>query len=188
MMSEVIQKETLVFFLSVAHGIGLTVLYDLLRALRRVFRHGIAAVSAEDFLFWIMASFLTFCLVFSETDGVVRGYVAAGIAIGAVLYHQTFSNLVVCGCVRLLSVIKGIFGLLYHIVGVIRTKIWRISGKVGRIVSIPVRKIWIKRKKRIEIRRKKGYNMTKAIRRESERKDQRGKRHGKKEKKKAQPQ
>ena len=41
------------------------------------------------------AGFLTFCLVFSGTDGVIRGYVAAGIFLGAFFYHKTVSRWVV---------------------------------------------------------------------------------------------
>lgn len=105
-MSAVIQKETLVFLLSVLHGAGLTLLYDVLRALRRAVPHGTAAVSAEDFLYWLTAGFLTFCLAFSETGGVIRGYVAVGIALGAVLYHQTVS----AGIVRGLAELFGLLG------------------------------------------------------------------------------
>lgn len=57
MMSEVIRQETIIFLLAVVHGTGLTFLYDLFRrcggsAARR------AAISAEDFVFWIAAGFL----------------------------------------------------------------------------------------------------------------------------------
>lgn len=94
MMSAVIHQETVIFLMAVLHGIGLTALYDLLRALRRAVPHGVAAVSCEDFLFWITAGFLTFCFAFRYTDGVIRAYVSAGIALGAVLYHFTVSTVV----------------------------------------------------------------------------------------------
>ncbi len=128
MMSDVIRKETVVFFLSIAHGIGLTALYDLLRALRRVFRHGTVAVSAEDFIFWMAAGFLTFCLAFSETNGVIRGYVAAGIAIGVILYHQTASPWVVKG-------LAGIFSAVRWIVEFLLRRLRRCLGFVGRIAG-----------------------------------------------------
>ena len=40
-MSEVIQNETWFFLTSVATGVLLVFAYDLLRILRRVFKHGI---------------------------------------------------------------------------------------------------------------------------------------------------
>ena len=79
MMSSVIRQEIWLFLLSVLHGASLALFYDLFRSLRRAIPHGIVLLSLEDFFFWMTAGFLTFCLVFSGTDGVIRGYVAAGI-------------------------------------------------------------------------------------------------------------
>lgn len=143
MMSAVIHQETVVFFLSVLHGAVLTLGYDVLRAFRAAFRHSTAAVSLEDFLFWLTAGFLTFCLAFFYTDGVIRGYVAAGMAIGSILYHYTLSTL----AVRVLS------GFL---LGGKRLFLW-----FFRIVSMPVRKICLLLKKVIEFAGKRGYNKIK---------------------------
>lgn len=144
MMSQVIRQETVVFLLSVLHGAGLTLGYDLLRALRRAFRHGLIAVSVEDFLFWLLAGFLTFCLAFFRTDGVIRGYVAVGIALGAILYHYTVSSLVVRSVSTLLAGIRRLLCLIW------------------RILSKPARKIWHILKKMIEFMHQKGYNVTKS--------------------------
>lgn len=140
MMSQVIRQETTVFFLAVFHGIGLIFVYDLLRAFRRVFRHGNAAVSVEDFLFWILAAFLTFCFAFLKTDGIIRGYAAVGILLGAVLYHVSVSRYIVSGvCVFF----RGIRMLVRGI---------------RKILSKPVEKIWRKWKKAVVFAGKKAYN------------------------------
>lgn len=169
MMSEVIRQETVVFFLSVLHGAVLTLAYDVLRALRRSFRHSSAAVSAEDFLFWLIAGFLTFCLAFFWTDGVIRGYVAAGIVIGAVLYHFSLSELVVRG---LSAIFRGA---------------GRIVRWMGRTLSKPLKKICYFFKKIIEFVRKKVYNKK---RENASKKLVRGKSYGRKKKaaKQEQPQ
>lgn len=139
-MSGVIRQETAVFLASVLHGAALTLAYDVLRALRRAFSHNLFAVSLEDFLFWVAAGFLTFCLAFEETDGVIRAYVAAGILLGFLLYHFTFSHAVVSGLAR-----------------VLRLLFWLVSIPL-RILSFFHRKIRNFLKKRIEIARKKVYN------------------------------
>lgn len=143
MMSQVIHQETVVFLLSVLHGVGLTFIYDLIRCLRRTFRHGLAAISIEDFLFWAMAGFLTFCLAFFRTDGVIRGYVAAGIAIGVILYHFTVSALVIRAFSWLFCGIRRIFCMILQIV-------WK-----------PLKKICLFFKKLIEFISKRGYNVSK---------------------------
>lgn len=156
MMSQVIRQETAVFLLSVAHGALLAFLYDLLRAVRRTFRHGGAAVAAEDFLFWLTAGFLTFCLAFFRTDGVIRGYVAVGIILGAILYHFTLSQVI-------LTVFSWIFRGIRTIISGILT-----------IVGRPFKKICLFLKKRIEFTLKSRYNESK--------KRVRGSHHGKKKK------
>lgn len=156
MMSDVIHQETAVFLLSVLHGASLAFGYDLLRSLRRAFRHSDAVVSLEDFLFWLLAGFLTFCLAFFRTDGVIRGYVAAGMAIGAVLYHYMFSSAAVCVVSGLLKGVKQVLLLVF------------------RILAEPVRKICSILKKIIEFAGKRGYNVAK--------KRVRGSCHGKKKK------
>ena len=158
MMSEVIRQETVVFFLSVLHGIGLTFLYDLIRALRRAFAHGLLLVSMEDFLFWIAAGFLTFCFAFQNTDGVIRGYVAVGIGLGAVLYHVSVSSAV-----------------LYCVSGILKF-IRSAAAAVWHTLSKPVKKLWQIWKKMIEFARKKGYNAIKM------RRIKRGRQYGRKKK------
>ena len=160
-MSAVIHQETVVFLLSVLHGAALAFAYDVLRALRRAFRHAPFAVAAEDFLFWLMAGFLTFCLAFFRTDGVIRGYVAAGMALGAVLYRALLGAAVLWCLSGALCFLKRMFLL-----------IWRfLSDSVKKICRLP--------KKRIEFARKRGYNGNKN--------KVRGNRHGKK-KETAEPQ
>ncbi len=129
MMSQVIRQETMVFLTAVLHGALLALVYDLLRALRRVFAHSLAAVSAEDFLFWIAAGFLTFCLLFQETDGVIRGYVVVGAALGVILYRNLFGHLV-------LRVVTGILGGIRTAVKMIG----KAAGKVRRVVGGVLRK------------------------------------------------
>lgn len=151
MMSRVIQQETQVFLLAVLFGGGLTVLYDLLRVLRRVFPHGLTAVSIEDFLFWMTAAFCTFCFAFSQTAGVIRGYVAVGMALGACLYHFAASSFVVAGLAGLLRWFRTVLGLVF-------LPIKKAVSAVGRAGMFPARIFCRKWKKGIEIARKKRYN------------------------------
>ncbi|MCD7954802.1 MAG: spore cortex biosynthesis protein YabQ [Lachnospiraceae bacterium] len=139
-MSSVIRQETAVFFIFILHGVMLTLLYDVLRVLRRSYRHHLLVLSLEDFLFWLLAGFLTFWLSSQETNGVLRSYAAVGIFLGFLLYHLTVSQLVV----RLLT-------SLFRLPAAAAALLWR-------MLSIPVKKICKNHKKRIEFTRKRGYN------------------------------
>ncbi|MCC8045329.1 MAG: spore cortex biosynthesis protein YabQ [Clostridiales bacterium] len=139
-MSSVIRQETAVFLIFIFHGALLTLLYDVLRALRRICRHNLLVLSFEDFLYWLLAGFLTFWLSFRETSGVLRGYAAAGIFLGFLLYHLTVSRFVV----RFLSA-------LFRLPAAAFAFLWR-------MLSNPVKIFCKKCKKRIEFTRKRGYN------------------------------
>lgn len=139
-MSGVIRQETAVFFVSVFHGIFLTFFYDIFRSLRRAFAHNLIAISMEDFLYWIVAGFLTFCLAFLKTDGVIRGYVAVGIGLGAVFYHYSVSSVTIKILSEGLKLLK---------------KLWKFLWKW---LTKPVRKTRDICKKTIEFARKSGYN------------------------------
>lgn len=142
-MSSVIRQETAVFLFFVLHGSGLTILYDVLRALRRCVRHSLLLLSLEDFLFWMTAGFLTFYLAFRESDGTIRGFSVVGMLLGFMLYHFTLSPLVV----KILSVLlRRIFMAL------------RMIMRPCRIVQRFIQKKCKNCKKRIEIARKKAYN------------------------------
>lgn len=62
--------------------------------LRSAVPHDGFAVSIEDFFYWIIAGFLTFLMAFSVSEGVLRGYAAAAMALGALLYLETVSRVV----------------------------------------------------------------------------------------------
>lgn len=140
MMSLVIRQETEVFLLAAVHGACLSVLYDLLRALRRTICHGNLILAAEDFLFWLTAACLTFCFAFWKTDGIIRGYMAAGIILGVILYQMMVSRFVVHGCGRLFGSVKILLGFIW------------------KILSVPTEKLWRKWKKSVVFARKKSYN------------------------------
>lgn len=159
MISPAIRQETVIFLLAALHGIFLAVGYDVLRGLRKAVPHSGLAVSCEDFFYWIAAGFLTFLLAFSVSDGVLRGYAAAAMALGALLYLETVSRAVQ-------KLFAGIFGLFCFLAGSIVRFASRGKAEVKRFLLRRIRKKWNyfaakicgKAQKRIEIKKKKRYN------------------------------
>lgn len=76
---------------SVLLGVGITILYDCLRIIRRVFRHGIIWVSVEDLLYWTGVSVCTFSLFYYENNGAIRWFAILGAALGMLLFKKTVS-------------------------------------------------------------------------------------------------
>ena len=79
--------------------------------------HSTWAVAVEDVVYWLGTAFLVFQLLYRENDGAVRGYALLAVAVGMLLYHQTFSNWLVSHIAgvlsRLLELILKPFGIVF---------------------------------------------------------------------------
>ncbi|MBS6396391.1 MAG: spore cortex biosynthesis protein YabQ [Clostridiales bacterium] len=116
-MSPGILRELQFFGLAVLRGVCILILYDLLRIFRRIVPHSTWAVAVEDVVYWLGTAFLVFQLLYRENDGAVRGYALLAVAVGMLLYHQTFSNWLVSHIAgvlsRLLELILKPFGIVF---------------------------------------------------------------------------
>lgn len=120
-------------------GILITILYDILRILRRVVPHNAAAVSLEDLFYWTFCSLLIFAMLIRENNGILRWFAVAGAMAGMLLYKKTLGFLFV-------KYISLFFCKLLHLVG-----------RFFRIVFQPLYLV----KKRLFWRRKKSRNRLK---------------------------
>lgn len=130
-------------------GAGLMFLYDILRIIRIVIPHSIAVISIEDVLYWIVAGFLMFMLLFKEDAGSIRWFAVALTAAGMFIYNFGISRFVVPfvgKCIRwpLLKVAKGIRLVTYK------------AKATGKMVTELLKKLI--KKDRIEKRMKKSVS------------------------------
>jgi len=73
-------------------GAAAGLLFDVFRALRRVFLHPNALTQVEDALYWLLVFALVIWLLFTRNNGIMRGYVLLGFALGMTLYFNTVSR------------------------------------------------------------------------------------------------
>lgn len=66
----------------------MTLLYDLIRLIRRLIRHGTLAVAVEDMLYWLACGLLIFRMLYEENSGAIRGFAIAAVILGMVLCLQ----------------------------------------------------------------------------------------------------
>lgn len=93
MMRFSIAFQTVVFLQAVVLGIGLGVVYDVLRAIRRLTSHaGVTALC--DGIFWMTVLLSGFVFVLTAAQGEGRAYIALGGLLGGSLYAVTCSPLV----------------------------------------------------------------------------------------------
>lgn len=112
-MSLYLNRELILFACSIWQGAFLSMCYDLLRLLRRLIPHKGWLVSTEDFLYWMFASWYLLVSFYKENSGILRGYLFFGIALGALVWHQAFSRMVVNGCVHGIRRLLRPFGRLW---------------------------------------------------------------------------
>lgn len=89
-----IPQQLTAFFYAVGFGFCLGLLYDLFRAVRRLFSDGKRAFFVSDVLFAFCAAFFTFLFALAVHGGSVRGYVLFGEGLGFLVYCFTAGALV----------------------------------------------------------------------------------------------
>ncbi len=94
-MNPAITVELQFFLISVLWGGILLLIYDILRILRRLVKHGTFLVAVQDLIFWVGASIFIFSMIYRENNGIIRGYSILGMMLGSILYHFAVSDFVV---------------------------------------------------------------------------------------------
>ncbi|OGO86230.1 MAG: hypothetical protein A2Y22_07235 [Clostridiales bacterium GWD2_32_59] len=87
-----INSELNVFLLVLCVGFFLGIIYDLIRIVRRVYKHNIFAINIEDSIFWIVTIFILFEFLKYKNSGEFRGFILIGCIIGVILYFYLLSN------------------------------------------------------------------------------------------------
>ena len=121
-VSEDIFREMDFFAVSFVLGIVLVLIYDCLRILRRLIRHGVIWISLEDLCYWVFTAFVIFAMLYQKNDGLIRGFSIGGIVLGMFLYNQFISGYTVKYIARVLK------------------KIIRFLQKICRFILTPFRK------------------------------------------------
>lgn len=68
--------------------------YDLFKLDRIIFKRSTVTVFFEDIAFWLIAAFLTFCLLLITANGQVRLYVIFFVFLSFLVYYFTLSRFV----------------------------------------------------------------------------------------------
>ncbi len=92
-MADLIYDEVQLFAICLFLGMGLALLYDMIRIARRLFKHWNWLVDLEDLLYWIFTGWAVFQTLFQFNRGALRGYAFLGLFAGVLLYSLTFSRL-----------------------------------------------------------------------------------------------
>ncbi len=110
--------QLLSFAYSVCLGVVFCLMYDVLRAFRRVASSKDFAVFVQDIGFSVIAAFLTFTFLLSVTDGEIRLFALFGIALGFVVARLTVS-------IIFFRVLKFVFSRLFLLYSLVFCNIYK---------------------------------------------------------------
>lgn len=88
MISEFIAVQGRLFIMALFWGMIIAAEYDCIRIFRRVVIHRkLWTTSAEDIIYWLIVGIQVFCLLYENSNGVVRGFLIGAMIVGAVIYR-----------------------------------------------------------------------------------------------------
>lgn len=94
-MSNDILFELYVFCEALIHGVILAVMYDVIRIFRRIIKRNAIIVAIEDVVISLVATVITFGMIYRENQGSLRAYIFTGMFMGIAVYHLSISRFLV---------------------------------------------------------------------------------------------
>ena len=74
----------MVFLAAVVSGAIVRLVYQCIRCFRRIVSHTLAAIGAEDLIFWLGSAVYMFVQIYHTSDGSIRWYFVLGVALGTI--------------------------------------------------------------------------------------------------------
>lgn len=95
LMEEFVKGQASILLDSLYLGMVIMALYDGCRLFRRIIPHNRWVRDGEDIIFFTIAGFIVFSLVYSRNSGSVRGYIIFGVMLGMYIYYISFGRFLV---------------------------------------------------------------------------------------------
>lgn len=105
-MDNSLTLELHIFLTSLYGGIILGLVYDLYRTIRYHSKPNKFIAYIQDFLFWIIITYVFFSTLVKINWGEIRAYIVLGFIIGAIIYSITFSRYIYPVAVKIVGAIK----------------------------------------------------------------------------------
>ncbi|MBP3255556.1 MAG: spore cortex biosynthesis protein YabQ [Clostridia bacterium] len=135
-------------------GIGIGLLFDIFRVLRKTFKTSNFVTYIEDLLFWIITGIFLIFIVFVFSNGQLRLYNFIGMLIGIIIYILIFSKIFIKINVNIIKFIKKI---IYKMVIVPLIYIWKFLLKLLKPITFFVINLKKHTKKQKNIKIKEGF-------------------------------
>ncbi len=89
------ESQALLFLFTVGVGFVIGIIYDVFRIIRKIIKHKNFFTQVEDFIFWVVVTFIMFYLMLNNNYGEIRFFSVGGALLGMLLYFLTLSRIVI---------------------------------------------------------------------------------------------
>lgn len=135
-----IMNQVYLFFIFIANGVLIGILFDFFRILRKSFKTSDILTYIEDFLFWILTGFSILYFMFVFNNGEIRLFMFLGIAVGITLYMLIFSSFLIKINVTIITFLKKVISKIIGIILIPFKFIKRLFFKPISFIFINIRK------------------------------------------------
>lgn len=108
-------KQAGIFLLTLVTGMGLAVLFDVYRVIRKQCRFRTVLTYMGDFIYWVIATCIAFGMLLAGNGGEIRLYIFIGLLSGAVIYYQILSRYVIKSIMKMLGIAGVCLKYLYFL-------------------------------------------------------------------------
>ena len=135
-----VENQAYLFIVFSLTGIGLGILFDFFRALRKTFKTSDFITYIEDIIYWILAGIIILYNIWFFNDGEIRIYMILGILIGAMIYTLTLSIIFIKVNYFIMNKIKVILTFISKIFKIPIKFINNIENKLKKLIKIKKKK------------------------------------------------
>ncbi len=111
-----ITNQVYLFFIFIANGIIIGLLFDVFRILRRTMKTSDFITYVEDILFWILTGFSILYSIFVFNNGEIRFFMFLAIGLGITCYMLLFSSFIIKTNVVIINFFKKIISIIFNII------------------------------------------------------------------------
>lgn len=111
-----ITNQVYLFFIFIANGIIIGLLFDIFRILRRTMKTSDFITYVEDILFWILTGFSILYSIFVFNNGEIRFFMFLAIGLGIICYMLLFSSFIIKTNVVIINFFKKIISIIFNII------------------------------------------------------------------------
>ena len=134
------QEQIKIFLIFIFVGIIISLIFDIFRILRKVYKFSNVLIYLQDILFWLLTGIIILHSIFEYNSGSIRIYLFFSMFIGIIIYTCTISQYILNIGVYMLKLINKIIILLIVPFNKIHLLIKKLCNNISIMVKKSVKK------------------------------------------------